>query len=229
MSTNTNKKSLFKRTLALVKEYWGQFRRPAAYISLGTLSMGGFIAGIIFWGGFNTALEFTNTEQFCIGCHEMKNNPYQELASTIHYTNRSGVRAMCSDCHVPHEWTDKIARKMQASKEVWGKIFGTINTREKFLAKRRELAEREWARLKANDSLECRNCHALESMDFTQQSPRAQAMHSTLLASGEKTCIDCHKGIAHHLPDMAGVPMVTSIEFQEPWQQFIAEEIATTN
>jgi cytochrome c-type protein NapC len=218
--------SLFKRIISFIKEYWALFRRPAAYISLGTLSMGGFIAGIIFWGGFNTALEFTNTEQFCIGCHEMKNNPYQELASTIHYTNRSGVRAMCSDCHVPHAWTDKIARKMQASKEVWGKVFGTINTRDKFLAKRRELAEREWARLKANDSLECRNCHALASMDFTQQSPRAQAMHSTLLASGEKTCIDCHKGIAHHLPDMAGVPMVTGVEFQEPWQKFIAQELA---
>lgn len=120
-----------------------------------------------------------------------------------------GVRSMCSNCHVPHDWTYKIARKMQASKEVWGKIFGTINTRDKFLTKRRELAEREWARLKANDSLECRNCHALASMDFTLQSPRAQTMHSTLLASGEKTCIDCHKGIAHHLPDMAGVPMVT--------------------
>ena len=105
--------------------------------------------------------------------------------------------------------------------------------RDKFLAKRRELAEREWARLKANDSLECRNCHALASMDFTLQSPRAQSMHSTLLASGEKTCIDCHKGIAHHLPDMAGVPMVTQNwheqmlkeELLEPWQRYIADEI----
>lgn len=218
----------------LLKEYWQLFKRPAAYIGMGTLSLGGFVAGIIFWGGFNTALEFTNTEQFCIGCHEMANNPYQELASTIHYTNRSGVRAMCSDCHVPHDWTDKIARKMQASKEVWGKIFGTINTRDKFLAMRRELAEREWARLKANDSLECRNCHALESMDFTLQSPRAQSMHSTLLASGEKTCIDCHKGIAHHLPDMAGVPMVTGLATPpEHWQDYIvqlaSEPVVTNN
>jgi cytochrome c-type protein NapC len=23
---------------------------------------------------------------------------------------------------------------------------------------------------------------------------------------GERTCIDCHKGIAHRLPDMTGVP-----------------------
>ena len=189
-----------KALFALLKDYWGILRRPSLYYSLGFLTLGGFIAGIIFWGGFNTALELSNTEKFCISCHEMRDNVFVELKDTIHYTNRSGVRAMCSNCHVPHAWTDKIARKMQASKEVWGKVFGTINTRDKFLAKRRELAEREWARLKANDSLECRNCHALASMDFTLQSPRAQSMHSTLLASGEKTCIDCHKGIAHHLP-----------------------------
>jgi cytochrome c-type protein NapC len=103
---------------------------------------------------------------------------------------------------VPHDWTDKIARKMQASKEVWGKLFGTINTREKFLEKRIELARHEWGRLKANDSLECRNCHNFESMDFTRQSQRASAQHSTALARKEKTCIDCHKGIAHRLPEM---------------------------
>lgn len=189
----------------LIAQYWRTVSRPSRYFSLGFLTMGGFIAGIIFWGAFNTAVEFTNTEQFCIGCHEMENNVFQELRSTIHYSNRSGVRATCPDCHVPHDWTDKMARKMQASKEVWGKVFGTINTRDKFLAKRRELAEHEWARLKANDSLECRNCHNFQYMDYTQQSPRAQEQHSTALDAGEKTCIDCHKGIAHELPDMAGV------------------------
>ena len=188
-----------------LKVVWKVLNRPSIHYSLGFLTLGGFVAGVIFWGGFNTALEVTNTEKFCIGCHEMENNVYQELQSTIHFTNRSGVRATCPDCHVPHNWTDKIARKMQASKEVWGKVFGTINTREKFEAKRRHLAENEWARLKANDSLECRNCHNFDYMDFTRQSKRASQMHSTSLASGEKTCIDCHKGIAHQLPDMAGV------------------------
>jgi cytochrome c-type protein NapC len=93
-----------------------------------------------------------------------------------------------------------MARKMQASKEVWGKIFGTIDTQEKFRNLRLELAQHEWARLKANDSLECRNCHQFESMDFTRQSVRAQNMHSTYLANKDKTCIDCHKCIAHRLP-----------------------------
>ncbi|MCQ4309999.1 cytochrome c3 family protein [Pseudomonas stutzeri] len=195
-----------KSILSFLKKYWTVLRRPSVHYSLGALTLGGFIAGIIFWGGFNTALEVTNTEAFCISCHEMEDNVYMEIKDTIHYTNRSGVRATCPDCHVPHEWTDKIARKMQASKEVWGKIFGTISTREKFLGMRREMAEREWRRLKANDSLECRNCHDFDYMDFTRQSARASQFHSTALANGEATCIDCHKGIAHRLPDMHGVP-----------------------
>jgi cytochrome c-type protein NapC len=189
----------------LFKIGWRTLTKPSGYYSLGALVIGGFIAGIIFWGGFNTALELTNTEEFCISCHEMENNVYEELKTTIHFTNRSGVRATCPDCHVPHEWTDKIARKMQASKEVWGTIFGTINTREKFLDNRKRLAQHEWDRLKANDSLECRNCHNFDYMDFTEQSERASYQHSTALAHGEKTCIDCHKGIAHHLPDMRDV------------------------
>lgn len=187
----------------LIKRYWRTINRPSAYFSLGFLTLGGFVAGVVFWGAFNTAMEVTNTEAFCTGCHEMHDNVYQELQSTIHYTNRSGVRAIYSNCHVPHAWTNKIARKMQASKEVWGKIFGTIDTREKFETHRLELAQHEWDRLKANDSLECRNCHNYESMDFTRQSPRASAMHAQYLGSKEKTCIDCHKGIAHHLPDMS--------------------------
>src|SRR5262245_42317107 len=190
----------------LVLDIWFVLRKPRVNFSLSFLVIGGFVARVVFWRGFNTALDVTNSDKFCTSCHEMRDNVYQELQATIHFTDRSGVRATCPDCHVPHKWTDKIARKMQASKEVWGKIFGTINTREKFLTHRRELAEHEWKRLKANNSLECRNCHNFEYMDFTRQSTRAAEAHSTYLGSGEKTCIDCHKGIAHQLPDMKGVP-----------------------
>lgn len=187
-------------------KYWKILITPSVSMSLGFLTIGGFIGGIIFWGGFNTALEATNTEQFCVSCHEMRDNVFAELKSTPHYSNASGVRATCPDCHVPHEWTNKIARKMQASKEVWGTIFGTVNTREKFLSKRLELAQHEWHRLKTNNSLECRNCHSAESMDITKQNSRAATAHEKFLFSGEKTCIDCHKGIAHELPDMSTVP-----------------------
>jgi cytochrome c-type protein NapC len=193
------------RLIALALEFWDVLRRPSSVFGLGVLVLGGFIAGVAFWGAFNTALELTNTEKFCTSCHEMQSNVFEELKTTIHFTNRSGVRASCPDCHVPHEWTHKIARKMQASKEVWGHLFGTISTREKFLEHRLELALHEWARLKANDSLECRNCHSAVSMDVSKQAQRAAEAHQRFLFTGEKTCIDCHKGIAHRLPDMRGL------------------------
>jgi cytochrome c-type protein NapC len=194
-----------KRLKELLMRFWQIASRPSTHLSLGVLALGGFICGVLFWGAFNTALEVTNTEKFCTSCHEMRTNVFEELQRTSHFSNRSGVRASCPDCHVPHNWTDKIARKMQASKEVWGKIFGTIDTRQKFLDHRLELAKHEWARLKANDSLECRNCHSATAMDFTKQTRRASDIHSKFLVSGEKTCIDCHKGIAHELPDMTGI------------------------
>ncbi|QZA77259.1 NapC/NirT family cytochrome c [Deefgea tanakiae] len=158
-----------------------------------------FLVGIIFWGGFNTALEMTNTEEFCLSCHEMKSNVYPEYQETVHYTNRSGVRATCPDCHVPHEWGPKMIRKIQASREIWGKVFGTIDTREKFIDKRIDLAQSEWRRMKANNSQECRNCHNYEYFDYMEQNSRSANAHQKGLSEG-MTCIDCHKGIAHHLP-----------------------------
>ena len=111
-----------------------------------------FLSGIIFWGGFNWAMELTNTETFCISCHEMRENVFKEYRHTVHYTNRSGVRATCPDCHVPREWGPKIVRKIQASNELWHKMLGSIDTPEKFQAKRHVLAEHEWARMRANNS-----------------------------------------------------------------------------
>jgi cytochrome c-type protein NapC len=173
---------------------------PAWVWRVGLFTTAGiFVLGIVFWGGFNWALEMTNTEQFCVSCHEMKENVFKEYQHTVHYSNRSGVRATCPDCHVPKEWGPKIVRKIQASNEVFHKVLGTIDTPEKFQAKRHRLAENEWARMRANNSQECRNCHNFEYMDLTEQGRRAAKNHPVAFVEG-KTCIDCHKGIAHQLP-----------------------------
>jgi len=160
----------------------------------------GVILGVIGWGGFNWAMELTNTETFCISCHEMEENVYQEYQETIHYSNRTGVRATCPDCHVPKEWIHKVKRKIQASNELYHKAIGSIDTPEKFEAKRLELALHVWQTMKATDSRECRNCHDFDSMDFMAQQSRSADYHDTAIDSGQ-TCIDCHKGIAHHLPE----------------------------
>ena len=138
------------------------------------VGVAGAVAGVIFWGGFNTFMEHTNTMEFCISCHEMKEHRLsRNTRRAPHYSNASGVRAICSDCHVPKEWTPKLKRKIQATNELFHHFRGTIDTPEKFEAKRAELAEHVWAAMKANDSHECRNCHSWEAMDFHKQTPRA--------------------------------------------------------
>jgi cytochrome c-type protein NapC len=189
MSDDVTKTSLFGRL-------WRAANRPSVRYSLLTLTAGGFIGGIVFWGGFNTAMEATNTMPFCTSCHEMRDNVYAEYKPTIHASNRTGVQAVCSDCHVPKDWTHKIIRKVQASKELWGKLVGTIDTREKFEAHRLTMAKHEWERMKASDSRECRNCHGFEAMNPEFQRPRARQQHLAAMENGN-TCIDCHKGIAH--------------------------------
>jgi len=176
----------------------GRMRRYAGFATA-TLLAGGLVMGVVFWGGFNTVVEWTNTEKFCISCHEMRDNVYVEYQKTIHYNNRTGVRATCPDCHVPREWGAKMLRKIKASGELWGKLMGTIDTKEKFDAHRLRLAENEWRRMKANESLECRNCHGLTFMDTEKQKQRARRQHELAQKDGQ-TCIDCHKGIAHTKP-----------------------------
>lgn len=185
----------------LLGRLWSTLRSPAAKTALGVLLVVGFGAGVVFWGGFNWALELTNTEAFCISCHEMKDNVYAEYKQSIHFQNHSGVRATCPDCHVPKEWRHKIVRKIRASNELWGHLVTrSIWTREKFEARRIELAKHEWERMKTTDSRECRNCHNFDYMDFTKQENRAAKQHQTAIDEG-KTCIDCHQGIAHRLPE----------------------------
>lgn len=175
-----------------------------------------FAAGIIFWGGFNTAMEATNTEKFCVSCHEMRDYIYTEYKGTIHDVNRSGVGAVCSDCHVPKDWTHKMIRKIKASRELYGKVVGTISTPEKFEEKRIHLAMNEWQRMKSTDSRECRNCHDFESMMPEFQKPRARQQHLNAMEVGQ-TCIDCHKGIAHsNIRDRAPEEYLEELEAPNP-------------
>lgn len=178
---------------------WQALRRPSRRYSIGAILVAGFVFGIVFWGGFNWSMEMTNTEEFCISCHEMEANVYREYQDTVHYSNRTGVRATCPDCHVPDPWIHKIKRKIQASNELWHWMLGTIDTREKYEAKRLKLANNVWKVMKETDSRECRNCHSFNSMDFVVQEKRSLKAHEQAIDEN-MTCIDCHKGIAHELP-----------------------------
>lgn len=155
-----------------------------------------FLGGIVFWACFNTAIELSNTMTFCISCHEMRDTVFKEYQTSLHYENRTGVQATCGDCHVPRQWDLKVKRKIHATRELIDKLMGSIDTPEKFEAKRVEMARRVWASMRENDSQECRNCHSFSQMSEKLQKEIAWQRHQEGKAEG-KTCIDCHAGIAH--------------------------------
>ncbi len=158
-----------------------------------------FVAGIVFTGAFNAGLNYTNTTAFCTSCHSMKFN-LAEYKKTPHYKNASGVRTTCADCHVPKQFLPKMVAKLHAYKDVMHEILGTIDTKEKFEAHRWDMALRVWDKMKLSGSRECRSCHSLDSMDLSEQDKSARRRHGRAEDEG-KTCIDCHKGIAHEEPD----------------------------
>ncbi len=160
----------------------------------------GVLGGIIIWGGLNMGMEYTNRSEFCTSCHTMQ-TPYEELKKTVHYKNRSGTTVQCADCHVassktPTDYLFKSFQKIMAARDIIGEITGVIDTPEKFEAHRLAMAQRVWDRMKERDSKECRNCHSFETMDPDKQKDRSVVKHEGAIEDG-KTCIDCHKGIAH--------------------------------
>ena len=191
----------------MIKTIWERLRRRCETCARVTLVTGTTLAALVVGGilmaGGAAGLAWTNTEKFCISCHEMRENVYAEFKDTIHDKNRSGVRAICSDCHVPRAPGPMLLRKVQATFELYGKLVGVIDTKEKFEAHRYEMAKRVWTRMKQTDSLECRNCHHEDAMSNELQSEKAKNRHAKGKTEG-KTCIDCHFGIAHKEPEGPG-------------------------
>ena len=167
---------------------------PAGRYSVFTLLAAGVVLGALAVLGIDYSLDATATDEFCGTCHE--NNATREWRESAHYRNPSGFVAGCADCHLPRELVPKMLRKTKgATKEVWGHVTGLIATPEKYEARRRAMAEAEWARLRANGAQECRNCHRPDLMADRSKG----GMHKDALGSGQ-VCIDCHKGVAHRAP-----------------------------
>lgn len=170
--------------------------RPTTAFSVLTLAGGGLIVGAVAMFGFGQSLTLTGGDAFCTSCHAR--DAAVEWRQSVHYVNEHGLRAGCADCHLPHSFIPEMLRKAQAAGEVWAWLTGRIDTPAKYEANRARLAAIEWARLRANNSAECRDCHHRETMDNPAQ-PMLRDMHRAALTSGQ-TCIDCHTGVAHKPP-----------------------------
>ncbi len=180
-------------------------RSPKPHVTLGKLVAVISLGAVLVVGGLlflvmQPLIESSNNMEFCISCHEMRDQVYEEYIESQHYKNTSGVRAECPDCHVPRELGSKLWAKLMAGKDVWHTLLGTIDTPEKFEAQRWNMATRVWKKFEDSDSRNCKYCHSLESMDLGQQERLGRKKHQEAHKTG-KTCIDCHKGLVHSYPE----------------------------
>ncbi len=185
--------------MSFIRATFRTLTTPSRRIAAGVLVLVGLIFGAFGMTAFDATMHATNTDAFCVSCHELRDNALEEFVGTPHHTNASGKVAGCGDCHVPKEFVPKMMRKFRAAGEVYHHLLGTIDTPEKYDEHRLWMAKKTWAFMNARDSQECRNCHDTASWDLELQSLKARNYHSEALSRG-KTCIDCHKGLAHDLP-----------------------------
>jgi nitrate/TMAO reductase-like tetraheme cytochrome c subunit len=171
---------------------------PSSY-ALGLVLLCGAALGVVGVLGFDASMAATSSDEFCVSCHELEVNALAEFIGTPHHTNKTGIQVSCSGCHVPREFLPKMWRKIRAAGEIYHHLIGTIDTPEKYDAYRMTMARKTWAEMNANDSRQCRHCHDESAWNLELQREDARKYHTGSLAKG-KTCIDCHKGLAHKLP-----------------------------
>ncbi len=185
----------FKRLFSQLKIVFQKSKKLSifALISIGVFAG---VSGVI---GFEVGMGMTNTEEFCSGCHLQPGATTETYYLSSHFKNKTGVRPVCSNCHVPVEFGNKMWRKIIASRELWSHFAGNIDTTEKYLQNVSHMRNKEIARMKANDSQECRNCHEVSQWRTDLQTVKAQEFHQSMIKNG-KTCIDCHQGLTHLSP-----------------------------
>lgn len=201
-------------------------RKKWALVGAGIFTLG----ALALWGA-QQVFHHTNSTEFCVSCHSM-HTPQKEWEGSSHFMNRRGIRAECHDCHVPHSGLDYLKTKILAVKDVWGELTGKIPDEAAYEKNRLEMAQSVWKTMKEQDSATCRSCHNTEAWLLHEQSKTAQKMHKNMQQSGQ-TCIDCHKGIVHFMPEMditaSGQAGISGGDFSEQNKTLYTTQIASAN
>lgn len=169
----------------------------------------GIVIGVVAVGATTWAVNTTSTNEFCSNaCHSMK-WAAQAYERGPHFVNDVGVRATCSDCHIPFEsepatpfqyvfgtlWTKAVS----GTEDVIGEVRGLISTEERWNLERPKLGEEVRAWFKETSSATCKGCHKLDA--FASTGPGA--FHLDLVKAGPVNCVECHADAGHRFPETA--------------------------
>lgn len=162
----------------------------------GLLAIGGVV--VVLGLSFVAAEELNiraNSTEFCISCHSMNAYVFEEFKQSKHYTNASGVRPECGQCHVSKRFWPAVVDHMMGTHDLIAEFSHDWTKAENFEAKRTKMAEKARLKFIAEDSHTCRECHKFEAIAPTRK--RGERAHEDAAKKGNTNCIACHYNLVH--------------------------------
>ena len=153
---------------------------------IGWVVLGLFVLGII---GFTGTVVATESNEFCISCHEL-DYAYKGWKQSTHVNNPEGVVANCVDCHAPPQLSDLVLSKVESLNEVYSHWFKPSSDPFWWQENLPRLRARARERLKDDN---CVRCHTWR---FEPRSPEGKIAHAT--AHEATRCVQCHQYLVHN-------------------------------
>ncbi len=158
----------------------------------------GIGVGVIAVLGTKKVNSLTSTPDFCGNtCHSMQayvsNQP--AFRNSLHQTSSTGIHAECKDCHLPHGFfRETWAHIASGTKDLYSSLKHDFTDPAVWEARRPQLAHKVRGEMLANDSENCRHCHA----DGKLRPKRERGQRQHALADRQAvTCIGCHYDLVH--------------------------------
>ena len=167
----------------------------------------GVAIGIVFVGVLTSVVHWAGTEFCGEFCHSM-DATYVAYQKGDHFRTASGATAGCSDCHLknesnhfagPIDYTALLIDKAIAgSKSLFGEIAGHLNTPEKQIEMRQEMAEAVHAQMMDRNWASCRGCHDVARM-YDPKRPMLGEIHRHMGPEAKNVdCLACHPTAGHN-------------------------------
>lgn len=142
---------------------------------------------VLSWMGTDYALHATSDARFCGSCHSMKPMQASFLQDLHGGRSKSGVQALCTDCHLPQDSYVSYLY-MKAKSGAWDVL-------KEFVIGAEDV---DWhaKRARANEYVYdsgCLKCHNALQSGSEISNKQFVAHKPYFMGNTEKSCIDCHQ------------------------------------
>jgi len=181
---------------AIARRLWQDLHDFFASPLRGGLAMLGIVAvlGLSFVAAEELNVQ-ANSTKFCVSCHSMGAYVYEEFKKSKHFTNASGVRPECGQCHVAKRFWPAVWDHAMGTHDLIAEYSHDWTRTEVFEARRTRMAEKARLKMLDEDSHTCRECHKMEAIAPTRK--RGERAHNDAINKGKTNCIACHYNLVH--------------------------------